>query len=69
MGTGGGSFLFMDFPKKIRKGGSVMGRPPKLTLVNKKHLTKDEKRIREQKENDLLRNNRVDKIIPPPWLR
>ena len=45
-----------------------MGRPPKLTLVNKKHLTKDEKRIREQKENDLLRNNRVDKIIPPPWL-
>lgn len=45
-----------------------MGRPPKLTLVNKKHFTKEEKRIRENKENILFKNSRIDKIIPPSWL-
>ena len=45
-----------------------MGRNPKLTLVNKKHLTKDEKRIREEKENKLFKDNRIDKIVPPSWL-
>ena len=45
-----------------------MGRNPKLTLVNKKHLTKDEKLLREEKENKLFKDNRVDKIVPPSWL-
>lgn len=45
-----------------------MGRNPKLTLVNKKHLTKEEKRIREEKENKLFKNNTIDKIVPPSWL-
>ena len=67
MGTVGGSFLFKKLPKKFQRGDRV-GRNPKLTLVNKKHLTKDEKRIREEKENKLFKDNRVDKIVPPSWL-
>ena len=67
MGTVGGSFLFKKFPKKIQRGDK-MGRNPKLTLVNKKHLTKDEKLLREEKENKLFKDNRVDKIVPPSWL-
>lgn len=45
-----------------------MGRPPKLTLVNKKHLTKDEIRKRKEKEDKLLKSNKIDKIKPPSWL-
>ena len=67
MGTVGGSFVFKKFPKKFQRGDKV-GRNPKLTLVNKKHFTKEEKRIREQKENELIINSRRDKIVPPSWL-
>ena len=57
MGTVGGSFLFKKFPKKIQRGDN-MGRNPKLTLVNKKHLTKDEKLLREEKENKLFKDTK-----------
>lgn len=45
-----------------------MGRPPKLTLVNKKHFTKDELNKRQKREEQLINNNRVDKIKAPSWL-
>ena len=45
-----------------------MGRNPKLTIVNKKHFTKEEKQAREEKEKLLIKNNRIDKIKPPLWL-
>ncbi len=45
-----------------------MGRPPKLTLVNKKHLTKNEIRKRKEREDKLLKSNKIDKIKPPSWL-
>lgn len=64
----GGSFVFNKFPKKSKKGGIDMGRPPKLTLVNKKHLTKNEIRKRKEKEDKLLKSNKIDKIKPPSWL-
>ena len=45
-----------------------MGRSPKLTLVNKKHLTKNEIRKRKEKEDKLLKSNKIDKIKSPSWL-